>query len=166
MRKSSSPWAEAEKHVTERWGALGREDLLRPSHGEERLTNDMTASGWYQRRGMGRRTQAETDTWPRPMGGPRRRKGPAWPRKTETERERKMAEDHGGRGWDGRGRLMHGTDTEGERRGRVWMGRLSPYRVFGGPTPLEAGSQGGGESPKCGFLFKVRLCSSTLSILK
>lgn len=67
-----------------------------------------------------------------------------------------------------RARLTHGTQTRGRgeigrRRG---TGRSSPYRVFGGPTSLEAGSQGGGDSPKCGFLFRVGLCSTTLSILK
>lgn len=33
--------------------------------------------------------------------------------------------DHSGRvGWRGKGRLMHGTDTEGERRGEGVTGRL------------------------------------------
>lgn len=42
----------------------------------------------------------------------------------------------------------------------------SPYRIFGGPTSLDAGSQGGTDGPKRGFLFGVRLCSTTFSILK
>lgn len=54
---------------------------------------------------------------------------------------------------------------QGRDQGRR-TGVLPPYRVFGGPTSLEAGGQGGGDSPKCGFLFRVGLCSTTLSILK
>ena len=110
------------------------------------------------------------------MAGRRKTRGGS----RESEREDLVCWARGGEGrgataveagWDGgereRARLTHGTQTrrrdQSRRRG---TGRSSPYRVFGGPTSLEAGSQGGGDSPKCGFLFRVGLCSTTLSILK
>lgn len=38
-------------------------------------------------------------------------------------------------------------------------------RVFGGPTSLDAGGQGGTDGPKRGFLFGVGLCSTTFPII-
>lgn len=54
----------------------------------------------------------------------------------------------------------------GEKRGVEVVDPSSPYRVFGGPTSLDAGSQGGTDGPKRGFLFGVGLCSTTFPILK
>ena len=58
---------------------------------------------------------------------------------------------------------------EEEREGRINgsdVASSSPYRVFGGPTSLDAGGQGGTDGPKRGFLFGVGLCSTTFPILK
>lgn len=57
-------------------------------------------------------------------------------------------------------------ETEEERREREDVASSSPYRVFGGPTSLDAGGQGGTDGPKRGFLFGVGLCSTTFPILK
>lgn len=60
-------------------------------------------------------------------------------------------------------------EEEEERAGRVNkedVASSSPYRVFGGPTSLDAGGQGGTDGPKRGFLFGVGLCSTTFPILK
>ena len=63
-------------------------------------------------------------------------------------------------------------ETEGRKKQREGEGRVnnvassSSYRVFGGPTSLDAGSQVGTDGPKRGFLFGVGFCSTTFSILK
>lgn len=49
---------------------------------------------------------------------------------------------------------------------REYVASLSPYRVFGGPTSLDAGRQGGTDGPKRRFLFGVGFCSTTFPILK
>lgn len=60
-------------------------------------------------------------------------------------------------------------EEEVERKGRIKredVASSSSYRVFGGPTSLDVGGQGGTDGPKRGFLFGVGLCSTTFPILK
>lgn len=72
---------------------------------------------------------------------------------TEEEEEDEERIINRGWGWGGGG------------GGEMWSSP-SPYRVFGGPTSLDAGSQGGTDGPKRGFLLGVGLCSTTFPILK
>ena len=57
-------------------------------------------------------------------------------------------------------------NKRGKSKQREGEASSSPYRVFGGPTSLDAGGQGGTDGPKRGFLFGVGLCSTTFPILK
>lgn len=65
-----------------------------------------------------------------------------------------------------RGVKVETESEEEERKEREDVASASPYRVFGGPTSLDAGGQGGTDGPKRGFLLGVGLCSTTFPILK
>lgn len=80
-----------------------------------------------------------------------------------------LAVEYGDAEERGQTKRKEGVETaekeEGERREREDVASSSPYRVFGGPTSLDAGGQGGTDGPKRGFLFGVGLCSTTFPII-
>lgn len=79
----------------------------------------------------------------------------------EDRREKKRAETGARRRRRRRRRRKRGKNKQGKD-----VASSSSYRVFGGPTSLDAGGQGGTDGPKRGFLFGVGLCSTTFPILK